>query len=600
MKVAASWLAVIVLVALPAVAEAWWNDDWSYRKRIDLVREADGFTSAGLADTPVLVRLTNGNFAYFLDAAPDGADVRFVAADDTTPLEFDIERYDGVAGVAAIWVKLPRIDPSEDQFFWMYYGNDSVATAADSAATYDVNQTAVFHFNEASGLPVDATAFGHSVERSSALPGRSGLIDAAIQFDGTQSAALAVTPALTLDAERGSTVSFWLRPEGRGEARALIYSQGTPQRQLSIGLTDLDLDLEFFESIPDAEANTPLRLEVPTALTLNRWHHVAVTIGPRVRLWLDGDVVAELDQALPRIGGAIVLGATNETNGFRGGLDELRMASTVRADALLRFEAFMHGADSQIVAAGEDESRSSAGGLGEYFALLWALLGAIRPEGWVILGLIVIMGLLSADVMINKSALLRRIERADATFLGRFETAPGRGDALPPEPDKDTQDSPLANVYRVAMNEWAELKALAGGKSATSESLEVVRSAIDAETVEQVNRLTSRLVLITIAVSGGPFLGLLGTVVGVMITFAAIAAAGDVNVNTIAPGVSAALTTTVFGLLVAIPSLFGYNYLTTRISKRTTAMEVFGDRVVARFALESLQGDRRQEVSDAA
>jgi len=61
------------------------------------------------------------------------------------------------------------------------------------------------------------------------------------------------------------------------------------------------------------------------------------------------------------------------------------------------------------------------------------------------------------------------------------------------------------------------------------------------------------MVMLTIAISGGPFLGLLGTVIGVMITFAAIAAAGDVNVNAIAPGIAAALAATVAGLAVAIP-----------------------------------------------
>ena len=73
------------------------------------------------------------------------------------------------------------------------------------------------------------------------------------------------------------------------------------------------------------------------------------------------------------------------------------------------------------------------------------------------------------------------------------------------------------------------------------------------------------MVILTIAISGGPFLGLLGTVVGVMITFAAIAASGDVNVNAIAPGIAAARVATVAGLFVAIPALFGYNYLISRI-----------------------------------
>ncbi len=90
------------------------------------------------------------------------------------------------------------------------------------------------------------------------------------------------------------------------------------------------------------------------------------------------------------------------------------------------------------------------------------------------------------------------------------------------------------------------------------------------------------MVLLTIAISGGPFLGLLGTVVGVMITFAAIAACGDVNVNAIAPGVAAALVATVAGLAVAIPSLFGYNWLNSRIKAINAENRVFVDEFVAR------------------
>ena len=92
------------------------------------------------------------------------------------------------------------------------------------------------------------------------------------------------------------------------------------------------------------------------------------------------------------------------------------------------------------------------------------------------------------------------------------------------------------------------------------------------------------MVMLTIAISGGPFLGLLGTVVGVMITFAAIAAAGDVNVNAIAPGIAAALLATVDGLAVAIPALFGYNYLASRIKNISADMQIFVDEFVTRLA----------------
>jgi biopolymer transport protein ExbB len=92
------------------------------------------------------------------------------------------------------------------------------------------------------------------------------------------------------------------------------------------------------------------------------------------------------------------------------------------------------------------------------------------------------------------------------------------------------------------------------------------------------------MVLLTIAISGGPFIGLLGTVVGVMITFAAVAAAGEVNVNAIAPGISAALAATVAGLFVAIPALFGYNYLLTRVKECSMEMSVFIDSFITRMA----------------
>ncbi len=114
--------------------------------------------------------------------------------------------------------------------------------------------------------------------------------------------------------------------------------------------------------------------------------------------------------------------------------------------------------------------------------------------------------------------------------------------------------------------------------------MDAIKAAIDADLVRETQKQNAGMVLLTIAISGGPFLGLLGTVVGVMITFAAIAAAGDVNVNAIAPGIAAALLATVAGLAVAIPALFGYNYLASRIKNITIAMQIFVDEFVTRTA----------------
>jgi biopolymer transport protein ExbB len=121
-------------------------------------------------------------------------------------------------------------------------------------------------------------------------------------------------------------------------------------------------------------------------------------------------------------------------------------------------------------------------------------------------------------------------------------------------------------------------------KVLSAQSIQAIRASLDSVMVRETQKLNALMVFLTIAISGGPFLGLLGTVVGVMITFAAIAAAGDVNVNAIAPGIAAALLATVAGLAVAIPSLFGYNYLISRIKEATSDMHVFVDEFVTKLA----------------
>src|SRR5262249_27978936 len=130
-----------------------------------------------------------------------------------------------------------------------------------------------------------------------------------------------------------------------------------------------------------------------------------------------------------------------------------------------------------------------------------------------------------------------------------------------------------------------------GAPALSAASIAAIRAALDSGVVKEMQRLNRLMVILTIAISGGPFLGLLGTVVGVMITFAAIASSGDVNVNAIAPGIAAALVATVAGLGVAIPALFGYNYLVSKIRDLTSEIQVFVDEFVPKMA-EFYSADR--------
>jgi biopolymer transport protein ExbB len=154
--------------------------------------------------------------------------------------------------------------------------------------------------------------------------------------------------------------------------------------------------------------------------------------------------------------------------------------------------------------------------------------------------------------------------------------------------------SSLYRIYHLGASEIHGRFANRNGKHVavlSAASIAAIRATLDSGYVKETQRLNRLMVMLTIAISGGPFLGLLGTVVGVMITFAAIAASGDVNVNAIAPGIAAALVATVAGLFVAIPALFGYNYLISRIKNLTTDMQVFIDEFVTRMA-EFYSADR--------
>lgn len=148
--------------------------------------------------------------------------------------------------------------------------------------------------------------------------------------------------------------------------------------------------------------------------------------------------------------------------------------------------------------------------------------------------------------------------------------------------EDDFSASPLFRVYRTAMRELQ--RRLDGPEASINlRSLQAIQASMDATMVRESQQLNAQMVLLTIAISGGPFIGLLGTVVGVMVTFAAIAASGDVNINAIAPGMAAALLATTAGLAVAIPALFGYNYLGSRIKEQAADMHVFADELAARI-----------------
>ena len=239
------------------------------------------------------------------------------------------------------------------------------------------------------------------------------------------------------------------------------------------------------------------------------------------------------------------------------------------------------------------EGTEDEGG-GEGASYLGILLGALTVDGWVVIGILAVMGVISFSVMVGKTLFLGRTDKANNVFLERFRASPRTlldpvaGETLALAEDEAVRHSSIYRLYAIGIREirhrFEAQQAAGKGTGLTAAALDAIRAAMDAAMVRENQRLNSQIVLLTIAISGGPFLGLLGTVVGVMITFAAIAAAGDVNVNSIAPGIAAALVATVAGLAVAIPALFGYNWLSIRIKNVAADTQVFSDEFLTKSA----------------
>jgi biopolymer transport protein ExbB/TolQ len=109
-------------------------------------------------------------------------------------------------------------------------------------------------------------------------------------------------------------------------------------------------------------------------------------------------------------------------------------------------------------------------------------------------------------------------------------------------------------------------------------SFEAVKVVLEEAAAAEAIGLEKGMIVLSTAVAGGPFIGLLGTVWGVMSTFAGIAESGGATLKAMAPGVAAALVATVTGLLVAIPAMFAYNFMVTTIRHLTQELDGFASR----------------------
>lgn len=215
-------------------------------------------------------------------------------------------------------------------------------------------------------------------------------------------------------------------------------------------------------------------------------------------------------------------------------------------------------------------------------------------EGKVVIAILMVFSMFAWSVMTAKALQMRRARRLNALFREEYR----RQKSVVEIHDRRVrvEGCPLFTVYEDGCLELLQHRR-SGSTPGSSQgelslkAMELVKGALERSVARESLKLEAGLILLAIAVSGAPFLGLLGTVWGVMDAFGGVAAghAGAATLQMMAPGVAGALITTVAGLMVAIPSMFGYNWLVHNLRVLTVEMDNFAQELAARMEVEFLE-----------
>lgn len=219
---------------------------------------------------------------------------------------------------------------------------------------------------------------------------------------------------------------------------------------------------------------------------------------------------------------------------------------------------------------------SGLGGPGESVGLFELFTQAGLVVKAVMIGLI-IASIWSWAIIIDKILLYARTKRQ----LNRFEKVFWSGQSLEElyQSLSDRTPTGMGALFVAAMREWK--KSFERGANSPIGLQMRIEKAMDVSLARESERLERRLMFLATTGSAAPFIGLFGTVIGIMTSFQAIAGSQSTNLAVVAPGIAEALLATALGLLAAIPAVVAYNKFSSDVSKITSRMEGFADEFSA-------------------
>src|SRR4051812_38269760 len=188
-------------------------------------------------------------------------------------------------------------------------------------------------------------------------------------------------------------------------------------------------------------------------------------------------------------------------------------------------------------------------------------------------------------IVFEKVTSLRRANRAADAFEDRFWSGGSLDELFDAEGAKPAH--PMAAVFGAAMGEWKRSARVVGADVTRSGVRERVDRAMTVTIQREMDRLERWMVFLASVGSTAPFIGLFGTVWGIMHSFSAIAAMHNTNLAVVAPGIAEALFATAIGLVAAIPAVLAYNQISTSLARFAGRMENFGSEFSAILSRQS-------------
>ena len=225
---------------------------------------------------------------------------------------------------------------------------------------------------------------------------------------------------------------------------------------------------------------------------------------------------------------------------------------------------------------------------------LWQIISNTSIFGILILAILVIMSFFSWVIIFVKWKQYKLVDTDNRKFEKQFSRSDKIADSLGQA--KSSAKSPMSKIYLAGYNELLELKSLSNQGGAmqtishgiTEEDYELIEMAMERSLSEEITLLEEWVIFLASTSNSAPFIGLLGTVVGIMDAFWAIGERGSASLAVVAPGIAEALLATIVGLSAAIPAVIAFNWASNKVK----SMNEFSNNFILEFIAKAKKENR--------